>query len=238
MSAITHNWQNDLISIADDKKIPILSSFFKTGYGEYGYGDKFIGISVPNNRKIAVKYATIALNEDISVMCQHPIHEFRLSGFLALVRRYKLATTNSDKQDITNVYIKLAKYANNWDLVDLSAPYILGQYIVMTNDVDILYQMSLSTDLWEQRIAIVSTLALIRNMQFNPTINIATKYISHTHPLIHKATGWMLREVGKRDLDTLRNFLDRYAPSMPRTMLRYSIERFPQTLRQHYLNLK
>jgi 3-methyladenine DNA glycosylase AlkD len=108
----------------------------------------------------------------------------------------------------------------------------------MTNDVDILYQMSLSTDLWEQRIAIVSTLALIRNMQFNPTINIATKYISHTHPLIHKATGWMLREVGKRDLDTLRNFLDRYAPSMPRTMLRYSIERFPQTLRQHYLNLK
>ena len=227
-------WQEELRKAANPEKIKIFMSFFKTGKGEYGEGDKFIGLSVPENRRIAKKYFNAELSI-IDEMLKNEIHEFRLSGFLALVERYKKCKTIEERNCIVEFYVTRGTFANNWDLVDLSAPYILGADMLKNPNPALLDKLSFSNNLWLQRIAIVSTLTLIRNNRFDDTLRLAKRYLSHNHPLIHKATGWMLREIGKKDEKILLDFLEKYTLKMPRTTLRYAIERLKPELKQHFM---
>jgi 3-methyladenine DNA glycosylase AlkD len=171
-------------------------------------------------------------------MLHHEIHEFRLSAFIALVEKFKKCKEVDSQKEIVDFYVSHGTCANNWDLVDLSAPYILGRYMVKNPMPQLLDKMSIDTNLWVQRIAIVSTLMLIRNNMFNDTLRLAQRYLSHPHPLIHKATGWMLREIGKRNETILLEFLDTHAPKMPRTALRYAIERLSSEQKQMYMQRK
>ena len=231
------SWQKDLRDAANPNKIAVFMSFFKTGKGEYGEGDKFIGLSVPENRKITKKYIDADF-KIIDEMLHHEIHEFRLSAFIALVEKFKKCKEVDSQKEIVDFYVSHGTCANNWDLVDLSAPYILGRYMVKNPMPQLLDKMSIDTNLWVQRIAIVSTLMLIRNNMFNDTLRLAQRYLSHPHPLIHKATGWMLREIGKRNETILLEFLDTHAPKMPRTALRYAIERLSSEQKQMYVQRK
>ena len=238
MSENLKRWQCELRSDADKAKIGVLSSFFKTGKGEYGEGDIFIGLSVPKNRAVSKKYSEIPL-DDIAVMLSSPIHEFRLAALLALVERQrKLRTDCAGRKIIVDFYLAHTAFINNWDLVDLSAPTIIGDYMADIGSADIAFSLVNSKSMWEQRIAIVSTLALIRRGDFAATLRIAEDLLSHPHDLIHKSTGWMLREVGKRDEAVLRVFLDKHCTSMPRTALRYAIERLDNEIRRYYMTLK
>lgn len=230
-------WQEELRNAANPEKIKIFMSFFKTGKGEYGEGDKFIGLSVPENRKIAKKFYNLNF-ELIDQMLQHEIHEFRLSGFLALVEKFKKSKDSETQKSLVEFYVARGTNANNWDLVDLSAPYILGNYLLSYPTPELLDKLSFSENLWLQRIAIVSTLTLVRKNKFNDTLRLAQRYLSHPHPLIHKATGWLLREIGKKDETILLNFLDKYATQMPRTTLRYSIERLSPEQRRSIMQRK
>ena len=232
-------WEKELIDISNPEKAKILSSFFKTGPGEYGEGDRFVGITVPANRAISRLHAFDPL-EDIKEMLDSPIHEFRLAGLLALVERYKKSKKNPDEQKrIVDFYLDNMHKCDNWDLVDLSAPYILGEHLMKHPDEELLTRLSLSPTLWIQRIAIVATHPMIRSGKFDTTLRLAEQYIAHKHDLIHKATGWMLREVGKHGgMTTLTAFLDKHAPSMPRTMLRYSIEKMQPQQRTKYMKLQ
>ena len=232
---MTENWINELYSKGNPEKAKILSSFFKTGKGEYGEGDVFIGVTVPDNRAIAKKYYESSLG-DISEMLKNQIHEIRLSALLALVIKFK--KKKSEREEILKFYIDNCSTCNNWDLVDLSAPYILGEYMVNNPMPELLEKLSESENFWKQRIAIVSTLTLIRHGRFMETLKLAEKYLSHKEPLIHKATGWTLREIGKKDIDTLRAFLDKFTSIMPRTALRYAIERLEKEEKAKYMAIK
>lgn len=230
-------WKGRLLDAANPAKIAILSRFFKTGPGEYGEGDLFIGLTVPLNRAIARDYYAAPL-ETIACMLRSPEHEYRLSGFLALVARYKKLRDPEERRRTVEFYLDNAERANNWDLVDLSCYEILGAHVVATGETDILDRLSDSGNLWRERIAIVSTMAMVRAGEMSMTLKLAEKYLAHTHLLIHKATGWLLREAGKRDIDALTGFLDRHAAVMPRTALRYAVERLPEERRRHYMKQK
>lgn len=195
--SITDCWRRDLATVARPEKVGILSSFFKTGKGEYGYGDRFIGVTGSRQPRHSRALRPAAGYDDIAAMLDDPVHEHRLSGFLALVQRYRKAKSQELKQETLDFYLANAHKANNWDLVDLSAPYILGAHLVGHPDAALLDRLSHSSDMWVQRIAIVSTLMLIRNGRYDDTLRIARHYLDHPHPLIHKATGWTLRETGK-----------------------------------------
>ena len=168
-------------------------------------------------------------------MLHHEIHEYRLSALLALVHRYKKEKNEILQQEIVDFYIANSCQCNNWDLVDLSAPYILGNHLLKHPSQSLLNDLSNDSCLWRQRIAIVSTLMLIRHNKYDDTLQLCHKYLSHPHPLIHKATGWMLREVGKKEEQTLLRFLDKHSCEMPRTALRYAIERLSPEKRQYYM---
>lgn len=229
-------WKNKLNSVSSSKKAEILSKFFKTGKGSYGEGDIFIGITVPRNRAISKNFYLLALPE-IYEMLKDPVHEYRLAALFALIEKYKKGNTEIQKH-IVDLYLANTDKINNWDLVDLSCPQIIGDYVLKNNSCEIIYNLSNSIHLWEQRIAIVSTIRLIRNGKYDTTLKIAEKYLSHKHDLIQKATGWMLREVGKKDEKTLINFLEQYYTIMPRTMLRYAIERLSQEAKSYYMKKK
>lgn len=231
---MTNQWKNELAAVADEKKIKILSSFFKTGKGEYGEGDVFIGIKVPDNRAVAKKFFD-APYDVIELMLRSEIHEHRLSALLALAERYRKTKDDESRREILDFYLSHTDRINNWDLVDLSAPQIVGEHQLRHPDPELLDRLSMSGHIWTQRIAIVATYTLIKHRQLDDTYRLAERYLSHPHPLIHKATGWMLRETGKRDEERLRRFLDRYATTMPRTALRYAIERLSPELRAHYM---
>jgi 3-methyladenine DNA glycosylase AlkD len=233
-----HSVINDLKAIATPEKAKASAWFFKTGEGQYGYGDVFIGVTVPQQRHIAKQYKTLPLSE-IEKLLTDKIHECRLTALLILDLQFTKANLE-DKQRIVDFYLTHTKYINNWDLVDSSAPYILGQYLFENekNDRSILYRLAKSEDLWEKRIAILATAAFIKNEQYEDTLKIAKTLLPDTHDLIHKAVGWMLREVGKKSKETEVHFLDAHAAVMPRTMLRYAIERFPDDERKKYLNAK
>lgn len=231
-------WKEQLRAAARPEKVKILSSFFKTGPGEYGEGDIFIGLPVPDNRAISKHYHSLPL-EQIAVMLHDPIHEFRLAGLLALVEAYKRARSYQPRcKEIANFYLANLSCCNNWDLVDLSAQYIIGEYMILTDDDSIARRLALSSNTWEQRIAITSTLALIRNYMFTTAIDIAEQLVNSPTDLLQKTTGWVLREVGKRDKQLLCGFLDHHAATMPRTALRYAIERFAADERKHYMALR
>lgn len=236
---MVERWKQDLQKVARDEKVKILSSFFKTGKGEYGEGDIFIGVVVPDNRKVARRYFEAPM-DTIKEMLHSPIHEHRLSALLALVEAFKKSKRNEKRQrEILDTYLSNLTCANNWDLIDLSAPYILGEWLSAHDDEHLITRLSNSSNLWEQRAAIVATLMLIRHDRYDLTFMLAEKYLNHPHQLIHKATGWMLREAGKRGChDGLISFLDRHSAAMPRTMLRYAIERLTPEQRKHYMSIR
>jgi len=222
--------RKDLRASASAEKAKVLARFFKTGKGEYGEGDVFLGVMVPETRKVAKKYAGLPLNS-INELLKSEIHEERLASLLILVEKYK---ESQDK--VMRFYLRNAKHVNNWDLVDLSAPNILGAYLLENKkERKILDTLAKSGNLWERRIAIVATYALIRNQEYEETFNIAETLLKDRHDLIHKAVGWMLREVGKRDEKAEEAFLKKHYKVMPKTMLRYAIERFSEKKRKEYL---
>lgn len=222
----------ELTGLKDPLKAEFLLGFFKTGKGQYGEGDIFLGITVPKQRQIAKRYVNLSLS-DIQTMLNNKIHEFRLVALFILVYKYTKADEKGRKE-IADFYLKNTKKVNNWDLVDSSAGYILGEYLA-DKDKSILYKLARSENLWEKRIAIIATQGFIRRFQFEDTLKIAEMLINDKHDLIHKAVGWMLREVGNRDINTLYKFLDKHYQKMPRTMLRYAIEKFEKPKKEFYM---
>lgn len=222
-----------LESLGDPDDAAFLQRFFKTGTGDYGAGDRFLGIRVPVTRRVAREFRTLPL-EDVEALLYEPWHEARLLGVVLLADRYAKALP-SERERIYKLYLRNADRVNNWDLVDASAPNIVGRHL-LERPRAVLDKLARSENLWERRIAIVATHALIRAGQYDDTLRIAAALLDDPHDLIHKATGWMLREVGKRDPKSLDAFLDEFAPRMPRTMLRYAIERMPMTKRQRYMS--
>jgi len=223
---------NEFQNLKNPEKAQILSRFFKTGKGQYGEGDIFLGIKVPEQRKLAKKYSGLSI-KDIEALLKSGIHEQRLTALLILIIKYK-KDDSSEKQKIFDFYLKNTKFINNWDLVDLSAPNIVGHFL-FDKDKFILIKLSKSSDLWKKRIAMVSTYFFIKNNQFDITLAVAENLLNDKHDLIHKAVGWMLRETGKRSLLTEEKFLKKYYKNMPRTALRYAIEKFPEHKRKFYL---
>ena len=209
-----------------------LQRFFKTGKGEYGEGDIFAGIKVPVSRKIANQFKDLGFT-DLQKIIKSKIHEERLITLFILVAKYKKADER-EKEKIFNFYIKNIRYVNNWDLVDLSAEKIIGAYLT-DKDKRLLFDLVNSNSIWERRIAIMSTFYFIKANQFAATLKISELLLKDKHDLIHKAVGWMLREIGKRDIQAEEIFLQKYYKKMPRTMLRYAIEKFPETKRLDYL---
>ena len=226
---------SELQSVGTPEKAAHLQRFFKTGPGQYGEGDVFIGVVVPHTRGIAKTNQQTPLTE-ISKLLKSKFHEARLCALLILTERFKKAT-EKDRKEIFEFYLKNASCVNNWDLVDLTCPTVVGEYL-LDKDRDILYKLAKSKCLWEQRVAIVSTYAFIRKNDFFDTLELSERLFTHKHDLMHKAVGWMLREVGKRDRDTLTGFLEENVTKMPRTTLRYAIEHYPESERQYFLKKK
>lgn len=241
--------ESKLFEKQDEKQRDHLMRFFKTGVGQYGEGDRFLGLKVPQTRAIVKEMKLLVDLEEIERLLYSEWHEVRLCGFLLLVEEMKanipkkkdteetLRIKGKRREEIAEFFLKHAQQANNWDLVDLSCEFVLGVYIRLSGreDYDILYRLAKSRNLWEQRIAVVATLEFIRNGIFYPTIKISEMLIDHPHDLIHKAIGWMLREIGKRDKEVLVEYLEKNFSRMPRTSLRYAIERFPEPERLYWL---
>ena len=224
-----------LKQLANKEKAEVLQRFFKTGPGEYGEGDVFIGVKVPDLRKVAKDFQDIA-TEDVIVLLESAIHEERLLALLILVRKYVKGNETAKKR-IYRLYLKKTKFINNWDLVDVTAHHIVGDYLMDKNKAP-LYRLAKSEDLWERRIAILATFYFIKHGKYEETLKIAKILLTDEEDLIHKAVGWMLREIGKRDMIFEEMFLKQHYKEMPRTMLRYAIEKFPEPKRQKYLKGK
>ena len=224
--------RRELQSLSDPEKARIMQCFFKTGQGQYGEGDVFIGVTVPDSRRAAKKFGELPLQE-VKALLDSGVHEERMVALLILVQKYVRAF-DEEKEEIVKFYLRNIKQVNNWDLVDLSAPSILGMHL-MGRDRKLLHRLAKSDSVWERRIAIVATLHFIRNDDFADTLGIAEVLLRDSHDLIHKAAGWMLREVGKRDLAAEEAFVARHCRYMPRTMLRYAIERFPEGKKRRYM---
>ncbi len=223
---------NELRTYIEPEKAAFYPQFFKAIPGGYGEGDLFWGVRVPHLRKLAKKYKHLSLDDQIPLITS-PIHEQRMLSLFILRLQFEKADPLGQEQ-IINFYLKHIVGVNNWDLVDGSAPYLLGVWL-LDKEVDQLWQFANSDNLWLQRIAIMSSFAFIRAGRFDLTLELAEHLLNHPHDLIHKAVGWMLREVGNRELSVETAFLDKYYAQMPRTMLRYAIEKFPEELRLDYL---
>lgn len=242
-----------MLGMRDEAQRAILMCFFKTGKGEYGEGDRFLGLKVPQTRMV-VRAAKLGVPfAEIGKLLESEWHEVRLCGFLLLVEEMKSALPKGGRdsaeraarrQEIVEFYLRHARRANNWDLVDLSCPYILGAWLLYPlpdgtlPSTEVLHRLAGSQDLWEQRISVVSTLGLVRGGRYEESLSMAEKLLGHSHDLIHKAVGWVLREVGKRDVGLLREFLERHAATMPRTSLRYAIERMDPMERMKWMDCK
>ncbi|KAF2956882.1 DNA alkylation repair protein [Marinitoga sp. 38H-ov] len=212
----------------NEKKAKGNYKFYQTHPGGYGEGDEFLGLTVPFQRKIAKKYKNMPL-EDVEKLLQSKYHEHRLTALFILIQNFK-----NKKEEVIEIYLRNLERVNNWDLVDSSAPYLLGPYLE-NKDRSILYDLAKSNNLWKQRIAIISTFYFIKNNDFNDSLKISEILLNHNHDLIHKAVGWMLREIGKRNKKVEDEFLKKYYKTMPRTMLRYAIEKYPEEERQKIL---
>lgn len=227
--------QKELKSRSSKEKSKILQGFFKTGPGEYGEGDIFIGVKIPEIRQVAKEHVDISLKE-CGQLISSKIHEERMLALLILIQKFAKAH-ETEKSKIYQFYMGNLKYINNWDLVDLSAPHIVGAYLLKRSKKE-LHILAKSNNLWERRIAIISTFTFIKSNQFSETKKISKMLLADKEDLMHKAVGWMLREVGKRDMKTEEEFLKTHYKKMPRTMLRYAIEKFPEDKRQQYLKGK
>ena len=217
---------------ASPAKKDVYERFFKTGKGEYGEGDLFIGITVPETRSVAKKFSGLPLREVKSLMLS-PFHEERLCGILILVENFKKGDERKRKK-IYEFYMRNSSKVNNWDLVDLSADKIVGEYL-LDKDKMVLYKLANSNNVWQRRISIIATFAFIKKGVFKDTFRISEILLQDKHDLIHKAVGWMLREVGKRDQEAEEKFLRKHYRHMPRTALRYAIERFDERKRKFYM---
>ena len=224
--------KDDMQKLANPKKAKILGRFFKTGKGQYGEGDIFIGVTVPDTRKIAKKYLHLSL-EEITPLLKSRIHEHRLTALFILVSKFKKAG-KKEREQIFDLYLSNTKNINNWDLVDLSAPNIVGCFLLDTKRT-ILYRLARTGSVWERRLAVMATFAFIKQGDYRDALEISKILLDDDHDLIHKAVGWMLREIGNRSLPEEEIFLKRYFRQMPRTMLRYAIEKFPEEKRKQYL---
>lgn len=224
-----------LKSLANPKDAEFLQRFFRTAPGEYGAGDRFHGIRVPVTRTVAREFRELSL-EDVTALLHDPFHEARLLAVIILATRYQRGTPK-ERDAIFDLYVKNAARVNNWDLVDSSAPEIVGGHLA-TRPRTLLDKLAKSTNLWERRIAIVATHRFIRNGELDDTFRIATTLLRDSHDLIHKATGWMLREAGKRDAARLEAYLDEHAHEMPRTMLRYALEKMTPQRRKHFMGAR
>ncbi len=225
--------QIELEKVSIPEKRNFFPHFFKTGKGEYGEGDKFIGVVVPDVRKIA-KANKMLSSDELTRLLNNEYHECRMCALFILIEKYKKANENEKKQ-IVDFYLAHSHRINNWDLVDLSSKDILGDYLTDKDNREILYELAKSELLWDQRIAIIATYAFIKKTDFTDIINLSEQFLSHKHDLIHKAVGWMLRETGKRDKNTLITFLDKHYKDMPRTMLRYSLEKLTPEEKAYYM---
>jgi len=223
---------SELQQFADPIKAEHSKRFFKSGKGEYGEGEIFLGINVPNQRKIAKKYAQMPLSE-IEILLQNKYHEARLTAVMLLVYRINTCS-NLELEPVVQLYLKNLEFVNNWDLVDSSCHQILGRFLEH-KERDLLYDLAKSESLWERRIAMITCFYFIKKNDFNDALAIAEILLNDKHDLIHKAVGWMIREIGNRDLETEKQFLDKHFKKMPRTMLRYAIEKFEEPQRLHYL---
>ena len=224
--------RSKLRKLGDKQKATILQGFFKTGQGGYGKGDIFIGVRVPEIRKLAGKYQDISTT-DVQKLLKSPLHEERLLALIILVIKYSKGN-DVVKKRIYKLYLKNTRHINNWDLVDLTAEKIVGDYLT-DKSKEPLYKLAKSNSLWERRISIMATFHFIKQNNFVQTLIVAEMLLKDKEDLIHKAVGWMLREIGKRHLSTEEKFLNEHSQEMPRTMLRYAIERFPESKRQGYL---
>ena len=221
-----------LRALGNEEKSRHLSGFCKTGEGQYGYGDKFLGLPVPLTRSVAKRHkdAPLGVAEEL---LHSEWHEARLCALLILVEKMKRAKAD-DAKLIVDMYLANTAHINNWDLVDLSAPYVVGKYL-LDKPRNVLYRLASSPLLWDNRIAMVSTYAFIKSNELDDTFSLALRLMGHKHDLMHKAVGWMLREAGKRDMARLRAFVDGHWHEMPRTMLRYAIEKYPEDERRSVL---
>ncbi len=229
MKALTQ----ELKKVANSNKAVFLSQYFKTGKGEYGEGDTFLGITVPKQRVIAKKYYKEIGLVGIGKLLESSVHEHRFTALEMLVFKYEESTDEKTKKEIFKFYIKNRKGVNNWDLVDTSAPYIVGDYLAY-RPRSILYRLAKSKNVWDRRIAVVSTYLFIKRGDFSDITALTEMLMTDQHPLIHKVCGWMLREMGKVSEIMLLDFLNKYHQLMPRIMLSYAIERLPKKLKVNY----
>jgi 3-methyladenine DNA glycosylase AlkD len=231
---ISEQITQELLTYVEPEKAEFYPKFFQAEQGGYGKGDQFIGVRVPFQRKVARKYyKTITLDELYSLM-HSPVHEFRSTALFVLVNKFQKSKSESEREQIVSYYLANLDYVNNWDLVDASADKILGTYL-FDKDRSLLYELAASNDLWRQRIAVIAAFYFIKQNDFSDTLRLAELLMDHDHHLIHKAVGWMLREIGNRDLKTEVVFLEKHHLRMPRTMLRYAIEKFDSNLRRRFL---
>lgn len=235
MKANSVTVKQELAKFSSVKRKKTNEWFFKTGKGQYGEGDKFIGVSMPDIRKVARQFKDLSLSDVLKIL-NSKIHEERMLALCILVLKFEDGD-EKEKARLYKIYLANVKYINNWDLVDVTCPQIVGGYL-SDKPRSILIKMAKSKNLWEKRIAIISTYTFIRAGQFNDTLEISNLLLQDSHDLIHKAVGWMLREVGKKDVKVLEKFLNQHYKSMPRTMLRYAIEKFEDKKRKAYLHGK
>ena len=234
MSSLTEQIIEALKDKANPGKTAILLRFFQVFPGGYGQGDQFLGVTVPDQRNIAKQFfKEISLGE-LAILIQHPIHEVRLTALLALVYRYEKTKPEWEQKELVDFFLANLDFVNNWDLVDSSCYQILGHFFWKRGKT-LFYTLADSGNLWHQRVAMISSFFWIKKREFHDALALAEKLKNHRHDLMHKAVGWMLREIGKRDFDTEYEFLKKHYQTMPRTALRYAIEKFPEELRQDFL---
>jgi 3-methyladenine DNA glycosylase AlkD len=226
--------KKELARLADPEKAKHSQRFFQAFPGGYGEGDRFLGLTVPLQRKVAGRYYREITLDELEALLRDPFHECRLTALYMMRLRFERARTAAEKEAIVELFLRNLDCINNWDLVDSSAPYILGPYLAESKS-DLLCKLASSGELWKQRIAMMATFYFIRQGRYRETLCLAEKYLDHPHDLIHKATGWMLREIGNRDQDAEIAFLKKHYRQMPRTMLRYAIEKFDPPLREQFL---
>jgi len=224
--------KRDVKKLSNLQKASFLQRYFKTGKGDYGEGDVFLGLTVPQSRAIAGKYKKLDLSS-VEKLLSSKAHEERLIALFILVYKFEEGL-DKEKKQIYDFYLKNIKHINNWDLVDLSAYKIIGAYLLDKN-FKVLFELAKSKNIWERRIAVLSTFQFIRNKRYEESFGIAEMLLNDEHDLIHKAVGWMLREIGKRNMEEEEKFLKKHSGKMPRTMLRYAVEKFPKNLKQFYM---
>lgn len=234
---ITDKWKSELAGVSHPEKIDTLRRFFKTGPGEYGEGDVFIGVYVPDNRRISKAYHDAPVEAITEMVCSE-VHEHRLAGFLALVERYRKAKDSDSREEVIRLYTALAPHANNWDLVDLSTEYILGKEWSAGRHLDLLEKLSDDELLWHRRIAVVGMLTVIRDGNLDLPLSVCLKQLTHPHQLMQKAVGWILREVGKKNTQKMISYLETHISSISAVTLSYAVERLPKEERARLRNLR